>query len=376
MIDFSKLNKILFMPTLAKSIIHYRIDNYVKYMRQDADSTVAVFYLHDVPEDYNSWELQMDVPEVFKEIEDLASKADIIITQAVHTQKAIALLYAIKDKYGIPIYAEFDDDPYSLSSQHPNFDKLSPGSLSELWSDDLVQFADGIFTSTEYLKSRFIDKNKNVIVIPNGIDFDIWNELRNKRKNRIYDNKINIGWVGGGNHFEDLELIEKPIKNILAKNSNVVFTLVIGNEIPFYFRNHPQIITHDFRTWVNIEQYPQFLKNFHFDIMLAPLRDRLHNRAKSNLKWLESSTLHIPLIASPVEPYKNTTAIMADSDYEWEEAMQILINDESARTKLGNESYNVVKQEYDVKNISASYLIKIKEIIKENKHARHAVLSN
>jgi len=364
MIDFSKLNKILYLPTLARSIQHYRINNYLKYMRQDTESTLASFILPEVPEDYNSWELQIDVPEVFSELEDLVSKADLIITQSIHTQKAIAFLYAVKHKYGTPIYAEFDDDPYSLSSQHPYFDKLSPGSQSELWADDLIKFVDGIFVSTEYLKKKFIKHCSNIHVIPNGIDFDVWDNLKKgKRDNK----KLNIGWIGGGNHFEDLEIIEKPIKRILKDNKNVIFTLVIGNEIPFFFRNNPQIKTYDFDHWVDVEEYPQFMKSLNIDIGIAPLRDRLHNRAKSNLKWLEFSALKTPLVASPVEPYINTTALLAKNDDEWYTYLSNLIQNKRQRIKVAKESYKRVKKDFNVENISNDYLRIMKDIIKENK---------
>ncbi len=355
MIEFDKLNKILFLPTLARSIRQYRIESYVKYMRQDTDCTIAVYTNYEVPEDYDSWELQIDVPEVFQELEDLVSKADMIITQAIHTQKAIAFLYAVKHKYGIPIYAEFDDDPYSLSAQHPHFKNLAPGSVSELWADDLVQFVDGIFVSTEYLKDRFKGKCSNVHVIPNGIDFDIWDNLKPKKRRKGQEDIINIGWVGGGNHSEDLELIERPIKHILNKHKNVRFIMAIGNEVPFYFRIKG-VKAYDFRHWKPINEYPQFMNDLNIDIGIAPLRDRLHNRSKSNLKWLEFSALKVPLVASPVDPYLKTNALMAHTEDEWIEHLELLIKSEKKRKILGAESYNIVKADFNVETISKNYL--------------------
>jgi hypothetical protein len=336
-------------------------------MRQDHDCTIASYVIPDVPEDYNSWEMQIDVPEVFAELEDLVSKADIIITQAVHTQKAIAFLYAVRDKYKVPFYADIDDDPYSLSSQHPSYDKMAPGSQAELWMDDLVKFVDGIFASTEYLKDRLLPYNPNVIVIPNGIDIEVWDEVKVKKHPAYLKDRINIGWVGGGNHFEDLELIERPIKEILKKHNHARFTIAIGNEIPFYFRNNKHIIAFDFKSWVDIDRYPSFIKSLHIDIGLAPLRDNFHNRAKSNLKWLEFSAMKVPMIGSDVEPYKKTTALIAKTEEDWFNHIDNMILSEQARTQLGIDSYNNLKDNFNTKDLSATFLDTIKKIIKESK---------
>ena len=365
--DFEGLKKVLFLPTLARSILYHRVEKFAKYMRMDKESTTAVMYDYNMGENFNSWEANLQNPDFFKELSELAETADIVITQAVHTNQGMAMLCAIKEKFGIPVYAEFDDDPYSLSSQHPYFDNLAPGSQAELWCDDLIQTVDGIFVSTEYLKEQFSKKCGNIHVIPNGIDFQVWDELKDKKRR---GETINFGWVGGANHYEDLELIEKPIKYILDKYPSTRFILAIGGEVPPFFARHKQIKSYDFEHWVPIEKYPQFMRNLHIDIGLAPLRDRSFNRAKSNLKWLEYSALKIPMIASPVEPYIGTSGLLAKTEDDWIKHMEDMIKHNSKRRRLGEDSYNMIKQQFDVKDIANDYLKLIKVIInKSNKRS-------
>ena len=113
----------------------------------------------------------------------------------------------------------------------------------------------------------------------------------------------------------------------------------------------------------------------HIDIGLAPLRDRLHNRAKSNLKFLEFSALKTPLIASPVEPYKDTPARMAWSEEKWIENMEYLITNEKMRRVSGNACYDIVKSNFNTEKIAKNYLTRLKAIIKEHRHDRNAVLT-
>jgi glycosyltransferase involved in cell wall biosynthesis len=368
-LDLSNMNKILFLPTLTRSVMYYRMESFARQMVKAKDSSTALFYKYELPDEHNSWEMNIKHPEFFHELHEMVQRADIIVTQCVHTQDAIAFLCAVKEKYNIPVFAEFDDDPYSLSSQHPYFDRLAPGTECELWADDLVLNSDGLIVSTDYLKKRFQGKNKNINVVPNGIDFSIWDDLKEKKKKDI----INIGWVGGGNHQEDLDIIERPIKHILKKYPNVRFTLAVGNEAPFYFLKNKQIKIFDFRHWKSIDKYPQFMKDLNIDIGIAPLRDRLHNRSKSNLKWLEYGALKVPMIGSPVEPYLQTNAILAKSEEDWINALELLIQDSNKRHKLGEEAYNLIKENFNVEKIAENYLNILRGIIAKKRAERNLV---
>lgn len=368
-LDLAKMNKILFLPTLTRPVMYYRMESFARKMVKSTDSSAALFYKYELSDEYNSWEMNLGNQDFFHELHEMVKMADVIVTQCIHTQHAIAFICAIKEKYGVPVYAEFDDDPYSLSSQHPYFDRLAPGTECELWADDLIMNADGLIVSTEYLKKRFQDKNRNIHIVPNGIDFSIWDNLKEKKKKDI----INIGWVGGGNHYEDLDIIEKPIKHILKKYPNVRFTLAIGNEPPFYFARHKQIKIYDFRDWKSIDEYPQFMKDLNIDIGIAPLRDRLHNRSKSNLKWLEYGALKVPMIGSPVEPYLKTNAILAQTEEEWINALESLIQDSNKRHKLGEEAYAKVKENFDVEKVSENYLNILRGIIAKKRAERNLV---
>jgi hypothetical protein len=56
--------------------------------------------------------------------------------------------------------------------------------------------------------------------------------------------------------------------------------------------------------WVNILQYPSYLKSLSVDIGIAPLEINDFNKAKSNLKMLEYSVCGLPAVYTNIEPYK------------------------------------------------------------------------
>jgi len=341
------------------------MEQYFKQMLKMKDIDVC-FY--DVDKDHDStrqWEWNLDKVEQLQELHSILQYADIVVTQSLHSQKSIAFMYAMKEKYKIPVFAEFDDDPYSLFGSHPYYKDIGAGTLVELWADEQIKKSDGIIVSTPYLKKLFSKYNQNISIVPNCIDFDIWDNLKPAKNHK---DKIYIGWIGGGNHFDDLELIEEPIKYILNKYSHVRFVIAIGHEVPKFLR-HKHTVQYDLRNWKNIYEYPQFTKSLGFDIGLAPLRDRAFNRCKSNLKWLEYSALQIPTIASPVEPYLGTNAYMVSNTKEWINNMELLINNKELRLNKGKEAYSILKDKFDVKKISEDYknilvneIMKVKEV--------------
>lgn len=346
--------KILFVPTLNSPVVFYRFENFIKYIRR-AGHEVAYSYWGP---DFNLtcfWERDL-TPKLISEINELAYRSEIIIFQAIHTRKALSLIMALQESYNRPILAEYDDDIYSTHSGSPAFKNVQPGSNVELWGDEQITKADGLIVSTDYLKKVYQKKNNRISVIPNAIDFEIWDNLK-KRKKR--GKKIKIGWEGGAGHQMNLRLLKEPVKRILDEFPNVEFHFLYGGYKPDYL-DHKRIIFEDYHKWKSIDKYPQALKNAGFDIAIAPLRDLPFNRAKSNLRYLEYSALKIPTVASGVEPYKcikhGETGFIAHEEDEWVECLKQLIKSEELRSVMGNNAYDYVKKNFNVEDVSKKYI--------------------
>ena len=354
---------ILFVPTLSSAIAFYRMEQFVTKLREDPQMSIAYTYHNPNYNETCKWEWNLATnKQLLDEFDQLCSCADMIIFQALHTEQSIALLKAIKDKYpDLVILSEFDDDPYSLPASHPAYKDISPGSQVEACTHEQIELSDGLIVTNDYLKDILRPFNDNVTIIPNCIDFEVWDNLKGSNRN---SDLVYLGYAGGANHADDLELIYEPVKKILSEYSNVRFVLYYGGEVPQKFHKLKGCIIKDFRHWVSIKDYPQKLKSLNFDIGLLPLRDRQFNRCKSNLKYLEYSAMSIPSVASPVEPYKDTTAIMAKNPNEWYLSLNELIENKDFRKSQGKEAYNHVNNCYNLTNVADRYKALIKRGVK------------
>jgi glycosyltransferase involved in cell wall biosynthesis len=330
------------------------MENFVKYFRKMGHEVAFTYWGHDFSLSC-FWEKEMS-EQFISDINELVFQSDIVVFQGIHTQKAMGLILALQECYKRPILAEYDDNPYAIMSTTPSFNNVGPGTNVELWGDEQIRKSHGVIVSTDYLKKIFTPKNSKCFVIPNSIDFEIWDKLKKKNKK---DNFIKIGWEGGAGHQINLRLVKNVVHRILDEFPNVVFHFRYGGYEIDYLK-HDRIIFDDYHKWSNVKDYPQKLKNMNSDINIAPLRDLEFNRGKSNLRWLEASALKIPTVASDVEPYKciehGKTGFLAKEEDDWVDYLRRLIEDKDLRTYIGHSAYEKVKADYNVETVAKRYL--------------------
>ena len=123
-------------------------------------------------------------------------------------------------------------------------------------------------------------------------------------------------------------------------------------------------------SWVG---YPYKLSKTKWDIGICPLIDDEFNRNKSHIKWMEYATYKIPSVASDVYPYREPidgvkviehgkTGFLAKTEKDWEKYLTKLIEDEKLREEIGENAFNVVKENWQMKNNYKQYEDLFKEI--------------
>jgi glycosyltransferase involved in cell wall biosynthesis len=223
---------------------------------------------------------------------------DVIVFQRIQNKEALALIAKLKeDNDHVKIVAEIDDSigEVPLSS-------TLPWKKHHMWAAEHLFRSDAVICSTEYLGNSIkkIIGDKPVYVAPNCISKDTWNP---KLTDKIND-RFRIGYIGGASHDEDLRIVYRGLKPILDTQDDFELVIRYGGFKPEWLEDHPLI---DFeRVDCHISKYPQLLADLSLDIGIAPLRDSEFNRCKSNIKFLEMASIGVPLVASNVEPYKNT----------------------------------------------------------------------
>lgn len=230
--------------------------------------------------------------------------------------------------------------------------------------DEFGHFADLITCSTEYLADEYRKLNKNVVVLPNCIDPDVWPEpLKNE------GDKVRIGFVGSVTTSNDYGPIKETILE-LNKRSDiqlVVFGLPIQNDTTKLVVQERYKEEYDFWQSLNVEWHPivqmseyvETLNGLRLDLMVIPRKDDYFNRCKSNLKFLEASMLEIPVIAQGfsdgLSPYQVNSEdskhmVVVTDNSKWLENIDMLIMDKESRQKMGKDAHDYVLENYDINN--------------------------
>lgn len=353
--------KIFFGYTQIAAVTYYRFISYAKYMRRIKGVEVA--YSNYTTDDRKliSWQFELGKNDVvMKQLEMLFENADVSVIGALSSPMAVSLVLAARAKYKKPIFMEIDDYILNLPGYNIASNSYTPGSNIEWVVQKQMESSDGLIVSTNYLKKLYSGFNKNIYVIPNGVDLEVWKKIKIKKRN---DSKVRIGFSGSPNHTGDIRMLKNVIELILSMYDNVEFYFKAC--CPEFLQNKKNVILDD--NWKLIDEYPQDLADAGFDIAIAPLRDNNFNRCKSNLRYLEMSMLKIPTVASNINDYKDTiqhgvTGYLCNNDDEWINTLSLLIENVKLRHKIGNSAYNYICGNYNIKDIAKNYVNTLKSV--------------
>jgi len=359
----SRKPKIFFLPTMNAGVMYYRMWSYAESLRKRGLADVAMPWFSYGQNDAQEWQFRVnDDPRVYHskgEIAQLAQWADVIVTQYVHSWEALALIEALKAVFKDKVFlTEIDDYVLDTPTYNEAFEQFQPGQKFREIIVEQMKALDGIIVSTPFLKESYEELNPHTYVVKNAIDLKMWPKAPKKTKD------IRLGWVGGGNHIEDLRTIEKPLKEFLKQNDNVSFYCVHG--VPEFFKGCSQI--HTPHNWVPLNKYGRAIAKHGFDIGLAPLVDNNFNRGKSNLRKLEYGALGIPVVAANVGEFKRTVnhgkdGLIYTNDESFKAALLSLTTNKNLREVMGRLNHEDIKNNYSIDKVADEYLEILKQAI-------------
>ena len=259
--------------------------------------------------------------------------------------------------YGYKWVLDMDDNIFEVNKDNPGYNAFNKEGTGDarFWIEVAMRQCDLLVVSNKNLEKVYGRYNDNIYINPNTIDFRFWDLDNSWGKTK----KIVLGWAGAGGHKFDMTLIEDAVKEIKKKWGKKVEFVSFGAEQPGVFDKHVD--------WVDLTKYPKKLASLGFDIGLAPLRDNLYNRGKTNLRWLEYSSLRMPTIASDVEPFRDTNALLCTTSEDWFSAMDTLIKDEEIRRSLGYEAFKLVDKKFNTKKAAPKLAKRLEELLWEKK---------
>lgn len=266
---------------------------------------------------------------------------------------------------------DLDDNFLDVPVTNEMYKKLQPGKRDRAVLSATLSFASTLVVSTEPLKDKLAKHFKdvygmvkNIVVLPNMNDLDDWNYIPVEK----HGDKIVIGYSGSNSHQEDLQMVMPSIAKLMNKYPNLYFELigcVPKAKVKEYFGlagfTNSSLDRIILRPATPIfKDYPEYLSQQKWDIGICPLVDSAFTRCKSHIKWMEYSMYKIPVVASRVYPYfmdicgrktitDGETGLLA-KNHEWEAKLESLLLSKELREKLGQQSYDHIKKEWQYKD--------------------------
>lgn len=383
--------RVAFIPTEVSGVNFYRVWQPAEAMRKMGHRVAVLWYTSNLFLREN-WELDMGradcQDEIVSDIHHACEWGDVVVWMGLHGTNSLNLFKNMRQRYpNKPFVMEMDDNIFLLPSYNIASSELAPGSANIQIYLEQMGLSDAMIVSTPTLKEAYKKYFKKPIhVVENSVDLNLWRGTTSPTRQRL-----NIGWVGGASHSEDIEMVGGVIHTILKKYPKVTFTFLHG--VPeslkhkegcrYMDSSDPTYLeyfkakrcplckgidrvkwTHDF---ASIKDYPRWVKKYKFDIGIAPLIDNDFNRSKSNLRYLEYSAMGIPTVASPLPHFKQIVkhgenGFLAQSQNEWMNCLSALIESDYLRRTIGNNAKNTVRKEWNPKVMGRKCLHILKEI--------------
>ncbi|UVL25817.1 glycosyltransferase family 2 protein [Pseudomonas donghuensis] len=190
-------------------------------------------------------------------------------------------------------------------------------------------YADRLVVSTPVLAEVFAGLHDDIRIVENRLPSAWWRDLQGQRRMGA---KPRVGWAGGVERVEELELISELVKELAAHVDWVFLGSCPAALRPF---------VHEFHVDVPLARYPAKLASLDLDLALAPMPQGLYNECKSNLRLLEYGACGFPVIASDVRCYQGCNdlpvTLVSNTLQDWLQAIRMHLADRDAAQRLGAE---------------------------------------
>ena len=336
--------------------------------------------------------------------------------------KSVELINKLKAE-GIIVIGDIDD--YWLpTKEHPIQQLILQNKIHEKIVKNL-KASSYVTTTTEIFANEIRKFNKNVIVLPNAID----PKDPQYNEETLPSDKIRVGWLGGSSHLYDLKLVEGMVSKLSSLQDKLQYYVcgfdtrgmvteinkqtgekkqrpikpeeTVWVKYEQIFTNNYQIVSPKYKEFLdkfNDEEYFGDLKNENyvrvwtrpvtsyaknyskFDISLAPIKNHIFNRMKSQLKVIEAGFYKKAIIASNVGPYTidlkhalkngqftdgNALLVNENNNHsDWSKNIKKLVENPNMIKELGERLYETVKDTYDLNKVTETRSEFYKSLIK------------
>ncbi|MCL2490914.1 MAG: glycosyltransferase family 4 protein, partial [Propionibacteriaceae bacterium] len=159
--------------------------------------------------------------------------------------------------------------------------------------------------------------------------------------------EVVIGYFSGTDtHDDDLAMVAPALARVMDAHENVLLRLGGHLKVPNELGRFGSRVT--CTPFVDWRELPVQIAQS--DIVIAPLRDGLFNRAKSEIKWLDAALVKVPTVASRLGAFVDAITDGVDgvlvSNDAWFESLDALVADPERRQSIGDRAYATAHEKY------------------------------
>ena len=305
------------------------------------------------------------------------------------------------------------DDYWLPTKEHPIYDVIRFNKINEKIISNL-KVAKYVTTTTTIFADEIMKLNKNVVIFPNAI---------NPKESQFNEptpesDRLRVGWLGGSSHLHDLQLLDQSFSKLSSFKDKLQYVICgfdtrgsvteINSETKEHkkrdilphetvwaqyekiFTQNYTTVSEDYKKYLNSftsESYPNemnepylrvwtrpvqsYAKNYSkFDVSLAPIKNHIFNRMKSQLKVIEAGFYKKAIIASDLGPYTidlkhcldhgnfvDGNALLVDENRnhsDWAKFIEKLVKNPNMAKDMGERLYETVKDKYDLNVVTKS----------------------
>ena len=303
------------------------------------------------------------------------------------------------------------DDYWSPTKEHPLYEVIKQQKINEKIMGNL-KVSKYVTTTTEIFADEIKKLNPNVEIFPNAIDPSEpqFNEPT------LDSDRVRVGWLGGSSHLHDLMLLDGMVSKLSSIQKDIQYVLcgfdtrgmmteinqqtgeqkkrpIKPHETVWYeyekiVTNNYSIVSPEYKKHLELFSETQFsgeesesylrvwtkpvtsyARNYSkFDISLAPIKQHIFNKVKSQLKVIEAGFYKKALIASDFGPYTidlkhalqngeytdGNALLVKDSKNhsDWAKYVKKLVQNPNMRIDMGERLYEHVSQRYDLNMVT------------------------
>ncbi|HYX29506.1 MAG TPA: glycosyltransferase family 4 protein [Pyrinomonadaceae bacterium] len=263
---------------------------------------------------------------------------------------------------GVPIIYDFDD-PVFLPYRSPMNGWFSLLKFPRK-THALFRLSDHIITINGLLAEYAARFNSSVSIVPNCVDIEKYFPSP-----RLDDGMVRLVWIGSHSTMQNLASIERALSG-LNQNGQVSLRVIGAGDVSI------EGIPIEVRQWSADTEVAQLRE---CDIGLLPLIDHTWHPWKFFFKAVQYMAVGLPVVARRmgsnaelIQDGKN--GFLVDTDQEWRDRLQRLINDVALRKKMGEAARATIVERFSTK-VQMPRVVSIFEDVLERARSRQRSIS-